>query len=236
MYLFYTNDIRGEYAFFNEDETRHCLSVLRKKSGDPLQWVDGNGGWYEGVIAETGKRSFSARIKSVKISPPKGFSLHIAMAPPKNIERFEWFLEKATEIGIHEITPIECEHSERTRIRLDRLEKIVVSAMKQTLRSQMPKLHELTSCQAFIRALAEVPGEKFIPNCHTHNLPPLKSNCNPSTDVTVLIGPEGDFSLQEIELAKQCGFREAGLGDTRLRTETAGIVACVIVNLINEKA
>lgn len=236
MILFYTNSINGDYARFAEEEARHCLQVLRKSAGDPLTFVDGQGGWYEGVIDETGKRHFIAKITSRKMDFGKrDFRLHIAIAPTKNNDRLEWFLEKATEFGIDEITPLNCEYSERTKIRTDRLEKILLSAMKQSLRTYLPQLNELTNFKAFVKKIATGgPGTRFIAHCQDENLQHLKDNCSKGENVTILIGPEGDFSPAEIALANEAGFKNISLGRARLRTETAGVAACHIVNLIND--
>jgi len=236
MFLFYPVKIEGDYAIFSEEEARHCLHVLRKRVGEPITFVDGRGGWYEGLIDEAGKRHLTAKIQSKKLEVGKrGFRLHIAVAPTKNIDRFEWFLEKATELGIDEITPLICEHSERTKIRPDRLEKVLLSAMKQSLRAYLPKLNELTRFDKFLKLdNANLSGTRFIAHCRDENLPHLFGNCKPGIDVTILVGPEGDFSLPEIEMANRHGFQNTGLGKARLRTETAAIAACHIINLINE--
>jgi 16S rRNA (uracil1498-N3)-methyltransferase len=236
MILFYSNDIRDDQAWFGEEEARHCVQVLRKKPGDALSFVDGRGNWYEGVISETGKRHFVAEIQNIVAGAGKrDFYLHLAIAPPKNMDRFEWFLEKATEIGVDEITPLTCEHSERSKIRMDRLEKILLSAMKQSLRAYLPKLNELTDFVPFIEDhFNEKNSLRFVAHCREQDLPLLKDNCQPAKNVCLLIGPEGDFSTMEIDLANQQGFKSISLGNARLRTETAGIVACHIVNLVNE--
>ncbi len=236
MQLFFSNDIRDEHAWFSEEEARHCLQALRKKEGDTIHFVNGTGGMFAGQIEESGKKNLVVKItETLRSDAPPAARLHLAVAPVKNMERFEWFLEKATEIGVGEITPLHCEHSERTKIRLDRMEKIVLSAMKQCLITWLPKLNELTDFERFMKKM-EAPGDdlRFIPNCHRDNYPSLKNNCLPGRDVTILIGPEGDFSLKEIALAERHGFQSVGLGKNRLRTETAGIVACHIFNLIND--
>lgn len=236
MYLFYTNDIRDGLAWFSEEEARHFSQVLRKRKGDAIHFVDGKGGWYEGFAVETGKKHFVAEITDNKeVRGQKNFNLHIAIAPTKNMDRFEWFLEKATEIGIDEITPLHCEHSERNKIRADRLEKILLAAMKQSLRAWLPRLNELTDFQTFISGyMPESFENRFIAHCQEDNLPHLKDQCETGKKVTILIGPEGDFSQREISLATLAGFKSVSLGKARLRTETAGIAACHIVNLLNE--
>jgi 16S rRNA (uracil1498-N3)-methyltransferase len=236
MNLFYTTDIRDDLAWFSDEEARHFLQVMRKREGDLLHFVDGKGTWYEGVVEETGKRHVVAKIfRREYRGSQRNFYLHLAIAPTKNMERFEWFLEKVTEIGIDEITPLECEHSERGKIRPDRLVKILVAAMKQSLHASLPRLNVLTDFKSFIRQFETTSTTtRFIAHCQAQNLPHLKDNCQPGKNVTILIGPEGDFSLAEIELANYMGFLSVSLGKARLRTETAGIAACHIVNLIND--
>ncbi len=198
--------------------------------------MDGKGGRYSGVVIETSKNYLIADIRTwPEEITPKTFHLHIAIAPTKNIDRFEWFLEKATELGIDEITPLQCEHSERNKIRMDRLEKILIAAMKQSLRSRLPKLNALTSFQTFISQNKKDPTiEGFIAHCSRDTLPHLMNCCRQGNDTTILIGPEGDFSQKEILMAEEAGFKGISLGKARLRTETAGIAACHIVNLLNE--
>ncbi len=228
--LFYTPRIENGFAYLDEEESRHLLAALRRKVGDPLQITDGQGFFYETEISETGKRHAVARIIS-KIAAPaeRPFKLHIAIAPTKQMDRLEWFLEKATEIGIDEITPLLCKHSERDSIRLDRLEKILVSAMKQSLRARLPKLNALTRFQAF--AKAPNTANKFIAWCADEPLPHLSSQITGTHDIIIAIGPEGDFSNDEITSALENGFSGVSLGAARLRTETAGLLAVSAVNL-----
>lgn len=236
MQLFYTKNINGEFASFDEVESRHAVQVLRKKVGDPLTFVDGAGGWYEGQIEEAAKKKMVVKIKDKKIFQQPDFRLHLAIAPTKNIDRFEWLLEKATEVGISSVTPLLCDRSERKRIRHDRLEKILLSAMKQSLKAYLPQLNELTDFQSFMGVNETVGSEqRFIAHCQKDGLPHLKNNCGAGKDVLILIGPEGDFSPQEIQLATENGYREIGLGKSRLRTETAGLAAVFTVNFLNEK-
>lgn len=228
--LFYTPRIENGFVYIGEEESRHLLAVLRRKVGDPLQTTDGRGNFYETEITETGKRHAVARIISTVAAPAeRPFKLHLAIAPTKQIERFEWLLEKATEIGIDEISPLLCKHSERTTIRVDRLEKILVSAMKQSLRASLPKLNELTPFQSFVKAASG--ACKRIAWCTEANLPHLSEAITPGSDIVIAIGPEGDFSQTEIDLALEHGFTGVSLGAARLRTETAGIMAVAAVNL-----
>ncbi len=235
MIIFFCNEIQDRYAHFSEEESKHCVQVLRKKMGDQVQFIDGIGQWYEGRILDANKRQVIVEISARHTGTDHTkFQLHMAVAPLKNMERFEWFLEKATEIGVDEITPLITEHTERTKLRYDRLEKIILSAAKQCLRTRLPKINQLIDFEDFIiNHETKTGGVRFIPHCHVANLPHLKNNCPAGANVTVLIGPEGDFSLQEVEVAKAKGFVEVGLGANRLRTETAGIVACHTVHLVN---
>ena len=232
MILFYTTDIDGNIAHLDAEQARHCVQVLRRKEGDEIKFIDGNGGFYEGIIQETGKKKCVIQIlKSEQAFQKRPFHLHIAIAPTKNINRLEWFLEKATEIGIDEITPIICHHSERRKLRTDRLQKILIAAMKQSLKAYLPKLNEPLSFKQFIR-LPRTTASKYIAQ-GAENIA-LKDNYVAKNDVLLLIGPEGDFSKEELILAFENNFQGINLGKSRLRTETAGIVACHTLNLLNE--
>lgn len=233
MQLFYTNNIQGENAVLSEEESKHCTRVLRKKTGDKIHFIDGKGGLYEGIITEAHKNNTWIRIVSKTQQVARVFKIHIAIAPTKNISRTEWFLEKCTEMGVDEITFLECEHSERKKIRLDRLEKIVLSACKQSLKAFVPQINPIISYREFIGGVKENIDNKYIcwvekENKHLYHQVPKEENC------IILIGPEGDFSKEEIIASQEAGFQSVGLGKSRLRTETAGIVACHTVHIKNE--
>ncbi|MEM1123846.1 MAG: 16S rRNA (uracil(1498)-N(3))-methyltransferase [Bacteroidota bacterium] len=233
MILFYTKNIDGNIAHLDQEQARHCVQVMRKKEGDAISFVDGEGGFYEGIIQETGKKKCIIQIIQNKQGFNKrSFNLHIAIAPTKNINRLEWFLEKATEIGIDEITPIICHHSERRNVKTDRLRKIIVAAMKQSLKAYLPILHEPLSFKQFMQLHRTTTDIKYIAQGAENAA--LKDNYQGQKDVLLLIGPEGDFSKNELELAYGNGFQGVHLGKSRLRTETAGIVACHTLNLLNE--
>ena len=233
MQLFFTKNITGNIATFEAEEARH-LQVLRKKIGDQLHFVDGAGGMYLGEIIEVHKKQCLLSILEHNPSyNERKVKLHIAIAPTKNIARLEWFLEKVTEIGIDEITPILCDRSERKRIRTDRLEKITMSAMKQSLKAYLPKLNELTDYQDFIKQNND--DLKYIAYCNDDALKHLKKEYSSAENVTILIGPEGDFSPKEVRLALENGYKGISLGASRLRTETAGIAACHIINLATDE-
>ncbi len=228
--LFYTQKIENGFAVFEDEEGRHLLTVLRKKTGDILHLTDGKGFFYEAELADAGKRQVLARIVSKTAAPPLSPArLHIAIAPTKQMERLEWFLEKATEIGVDEITPLICQRSERDTLRLDRLEKILVSAMKQSLRAWLPKLNEPTRFQDFAKKTNE--AQRRLAWCSDEPLSHLKNTLSPQQDTVIAIGPEGDFSPEEIQIAFANGFQGVSLGKARLRTETAGLLAVTVFNL-----
>ncbi|MBP7507653.1 MAG: 16S rRNA (uracil(1498)-N(3))-methyltransferase [Prolixibacteraceae bacterium] len=232
MNIFYTPDISGSSYTLDETESKHCIRVLRFSKGDKLILVDGIGNKFEARIFDPNPKKCSVEIISKTTEFEKRiYFLHVAIAPTKNIDRFEWFVEKATEIGIDEITPLLCEHSERKQINIERIEKVIVSAMKQSLKAYKPVLNNLTNFGAFCRM--ENQGLKFVAHCDEGNKHHLFDLVKPSERVTILIGPEGDFSAAEIEAAVNFGFKEVSLGNSRLRTETAGIVACDITGIIN---
>ncbi|MEN0004784.1 MAG: 16S rRNA (uracil(1498)-N(3))-methyltransferase [Bacteroidota bacterium] len=233
MQLFYTPHIDGTAIRLEEEEARHCAQVLRKQVGDTIQVVDGRGGFYEVELLEVQKKACLGQITHQQMDFGKRpYYLHLAIAPTKNIARLEWFLEKATEIGIDEISLFTSHHSERRRVRLDRLERIVVSAMKQSVKAYLPKLNELVDFPTFIQQL-QFDGKRYIAHCQAGEKASLKNNYPPEANVCILIGPEGDFSLDEIQLAEANGFEGLSLGTSRLRTETAGVVACHSINFLN---
>ncbi len=233
MQLFYVPNISGAEVVLNETESKHAVRVLRLQNGFRVNLIDGKGGFYEAEIADANpKKCRLSIVKSTKDFGKKDFNLHIAIAPTKNNDRFEWFLEKATEIGIDEITPLLTSHSERKSINHERLEKILVSAMKQSLKAYLPKLNHLTSVKELI--FNNKFENKFIAYCDDIQKIHLKDLVQKGKDTLILIGPEGDFSPDEIQMAIENGFKVVSLGEARLRTETAGIVACHIVNLANE--
>lgn len=231
MQLFYTPDIQGKQYTLNETESKHAVRVLRLANGDAIQLIDGNGNFYEAQIIDAHtKRCMIKVTKMIAEFGKRNHYLHLAVAPTKNIDRFEWFLEKATEIGIDEITPILCEHSERKVIKDERLEKVIVSAMKQSLKAYLPKLNPLTPLKELLDA--DLQGKKFIAHCYDKDKRELKNELEGSQKLLVLIGPEGDFSEDEVERAIDQKFIPVSLGESRLRTETAAVVACHTVNLL----
>ena len=234
MQLFYNPDIdeTTETFSFDKEESRHIIKVLRKKDSDILHVTNGLGLLFETEITLASDNKCIVEVLSIKKSPEPKFRLHLAVAPTKMNDRFEWFLEKATEIGIQEITPIICDRSERKVINLERFEKIILSAMKQSNETYLPKLNEAISFKEFIKQKNE--GLQLIAHCEETDKKSLKEVLKPNENVTILIGPEGDFSDKEIALALENNFQPVMLGNTRLRTETAAVVACHSVVFFNE--
>ena len=234
MQLFYNPEINEEtkQIAFTKDESRHIVKVLRKVSGDQLQITNGKGWIFIAEIIITDIKNCVASILSKTFEPSRNYKVHVAVAPTKMNERYEWFLEKATEIGVDTITPIICDHSERKIIKTDRFDKILQSAMKQSLHYYLPELKDAISFNDFISQ--PFSGQKFIAHCEETERLALKNALQPNADILILIGPEGDFSSNEIKIAVDAGFEPVTLGHTRLRTETAAIVACHSVAFANE--
>lgn len=234
MQLFYNPDIKpADSTFtFDKEESRHIVKVLRKKEGDKIQITNGKGSLFTSEIIFASEKKCEVRITDETVYEPAPYYLHLAVAPTKMNDRYEWFLEKATEIGISEITPIICEHSERTAFKADRFEKILQSAMKQSLQFYLPKLNEPVPYNTFVKQQRE--GQLFIAHCEETDKKLLKTELQPKQKVTILIGPEGDFSTKEIELALAQKYVPVSLGNTRLRTETAAVVAAHSVAFVNE--
>ncbi|GAK90763.1 ribosomal RNA small subunit methyltransferase E [Nonlabens ulvanivorans] len=233
MQLFYNSQLDTESTSLTLDreESKHVFKVLRKKIGDNVNLTDGKGNLYHGNINHITSNRCDLDIAFAEAYPPLPYQLHIAIAPTKMNDRMEWFLEKATEMGITRITPILCQHSERQKINLDRFDRIIVSAMKQSLQFHKPKLDELMNYEEFINL--NLSSHKFIAHCEDGNKNHLKQLISTNQSVTVLIGPEGDFTPQEIELALKNNFKPVSLGATRLRTETAGVYTAAALNIIN---
>ncbi len=242
MQLFNNQDINDSLTQFTFDkiESRHIVKVLRKKEGDTLFITDGKCQLFTAEVLFANDKKCTVNIINVEVKEkPWNYYLHIAIAPTKNNDRLEWFLEKATEIGIDEITPIICKHSERKIIKKERLDKVVVSAMKQSLKFQLPKLNEATTFQDFIKQ--DFDGDLFIAHCEETDKKSLKNELTSRLrskeqvqKITILIGPEGDFSTKEIEIGLQQKYIPVSLGESRLRTETAGIAATHSVAFFNE--
>ena len=234
MQLFYNPTINKDQTsfVFDKEESKHIVKVLRKKENDILHVTNGLGFLFVTEITIASDNKCTVKIVSYEQQEAPKYHLHVVVAPTKMNERYEWFLEKATEIGIQEITPIICEHSERKIIKTDRFQKILESAMKQSLHYYLPKLNEPIAFKDFVKTPKS--GQLFIAHCEETSKKSLKSELKTTEDVTILIGPEGDFSVKEIQLAIDNNFIPVSLGSTRLRTETAALVACHSVVYSNE--
>ncbi|RNC88657.1 MAG: 16S rRNA (uracil(1498)-N(3))-methyltransferase [Allomuricauda sp.] len=233
MQLFLNTELDNSFKqfFFTPEESRHIVKVLRKVAGDKLEITNGRGSVFTAKILLADPKKCKAQIESEEKKIPRLYHLHLVVAPTKMNDRFEWFLEKATEIGVDQITPLLCERSERKTIKPERYERIVQSATKQSYQAFLPKLNPLTTFDEFINS--EIEGLKFIAHCDEGEKLELKRCVAPDKDIVILIGPEGDFSPAEIKKAIDLGFRPVALGKNRLRTETAAIVACHTVALVN---
>ena len=234
MQLFYNSEIKNGDStfFFDKEESKHIVKVLRKKESDKIFITNGLGYLFESEIILASEKKCEVKIIKETFQQPDTFYTHIAVAPTKMNDRLEWFLEKATEIGIHEITPIICDHSERKVYKIDRAEKIIQAAMKQSLHYYLPKINEPISLSHFVKS--NIDGQKFIAHCEETDKKSFQKEIAKNEKVTILIGPEGDFSTKEINLAIANQFIPVTLGNTRLRTETAALVACHTIALLNE--
>ncbi|MFD1315589.1 16S rRNA (uracil(1498)-N(3))-methyltransferase [Namhaeicola litoreus] len=233
MQLFFQPTINKNSSVhvFDKEESRHLIKVLRKKIGDQIFITNGNGLLLTGEISEANEKRCSVDIVYVQEKEKnRNYHLHIGIAPTKMNDRLEWFIEKSTEIGIDEITPIICDRSERKVIKLDRLEKVAISAMKQSLQTFLPKINPAIDLRDFIENSSE--ECRLIAHCENQKRMELK-NIPAASNYNILIGPEGDFSLAEIELALQHQYKPLSLGINRLRTETAGIVICQAISMNN---
>jgi len=230
MNFFYCPEITGHEIILPEEESKHCVRVLRLSKGEILYLADGKGTLCRAVLQDPDLKR--TRVRIIETMPEyrkRDHYLHIAIAPTKNSERFEWFLEKATEIGIDEITPLVCSRSERVKINTRRAERILISAMKQSQRAYIPILNPASDFKdVFTESNAK---SKIITHCNIKDLPLISAKLSGRSPVLILIGPEGDFTLEEVEMVSSIGFVEASLGPFIYRSETAGIMACHAFNL-----
>ena len=234
MFLFFNAQLtpQSEKVIFSREESKHITRVLRKKSGDQLQITNGNGNLFNAKISDDNPNKCEALIENFHFFEKSNFYTHIAIAPTKNNDRLEWFLEKATEIGINEITPIICKNSERKTIKSERLTKIMISAMKQSVDYYLPIFNNAINFSDFIQKPSNC--KKFIAHCEDSKKLSFFEMIGKKESILILIGPEGDFDSSEIEMAKENGFKPVTLGNKRLRTETAAIVATHTISLKNE--
>jgi 16S rRNA (uracil1498-N3)-methyltransferase len=233
MQIFYTPEISGNIAVFSRDESGHCLRVLRMHRGDRIFFTDGKGNMYEGIIEKDDPDAMRVSITGRKSNAHlKSYRLHVAISTLKNVNRLEWFIEKAVEIGIDEITPLLCVRTEKKRIRRERLEGLILSAMKQSVKTTLPRLNE----PAFFGDFLGKPSakRKLIACCDDgFDRQAINTAVSGHNDIVILIGPEGDFTAEEVRQAIRAGYMPVHLGPSRLRTETAGVAACCSVYLAN---
>lgn len=234
MQIFYTPGITSPVHYLDESESRHCIRVLRMKKGDPVTMVDGKGNLYEGIINNPDQRQCEIRVTNIINNYGKrNYRLHIAISPLKNQDRFEWFVEKSVEAGIDEITPLFCKNTEKQGIKSDRINKIINSAMKQSLKAFRPELHKPAEFCDFIGSCSG--GIKMIAHCNNETeRNSIMSVYRKGEDAIILIGPEGDFTEEETGIALAGGFLPVHLGSSRFRTETAGVAACLAVYFLNQ--
>ena len=235
MHLFLTDSTLSDYAILSQEESRHCVRVLRMGVGDELWVTAGDGVMCRARVAVPDDKACEVEIvERIQNYQRRPFSLHLAVAPTKNSARLEWLVEKAVEIGIDRITPVICDHSERGSQKTDRLEKIALSAMKQSLKATKPIIDQPVKLLDFLNDNAAVDAQRLVCYCSGEERHTLNDCYTPGRDALVLIGPEGDFSDREIAAALDCGFQPVTLGSCRLRTETAGLYAVTALNFINE--
>ncbi|MEO9868895.1 16S rRNA (uracil(1498)-N(3))-methyltransferase [Ekhidna sp.] len=231
MAIFYEKELSKENNSLSEEESRHCSQVLRHQEGDEIMIYDGNGGKHRANLTRVSKKVCDFKIIESNITPEKEFEIHLGIAPTKSIDRMEWLIEKLSEIGVDQVTFIQTKHSERKKIRLDRLEKKAVSAMKQSGNPFLMKINELISIDQFLKNdSSDIKLIAHVDKTHQY----ITKEVEPSKSISVLIGPEGDFSIEEVNMAKATGFKAVSIGENTLRTETAGFVACCFVNTINQ--
>ncbi|NPD46715.1 MULTISPECIES: 16S rRNA (uracil(1498)-N(3))-methyltransferase [unclassified Lentimicrobium] len=233
MHLFYTPDIQGNTYQLSEEESKHAARVLRLDMGDEIILTDGKGNWMISEIIDPHPKRCLVQVNETKCDfNSKPYELHMAVAPTKNINRFEWYLEKATEIGIDVITPIRTEHSERKEIKWPRLQKVITSAMKQSLKAWHPELKEMMKFKDLINQ--DFDGKKLIAWCEADKSDRIDRFVEAGEKALILIGPEGGFSPEEVNEAKDKGFEPVSISSSRLRTETAAVVACHSIAFINQ--
>ena len=234
MQVFYTPGISGKFATLPSEESRHCINVMRYSFSDTIHLIDGRGGFYKALIIKPDPRACEVEITEYQPDFNKrSCRLHLAIAPTKQIARFEWLLEKVVEIGVDEITPVRCQRSERKEIKTERLEKLIIASMKQAIVAEKPRLNDMISYPQFIRSSPNTDPGRFIAYCAGQQNKLLKDALVKDKDAIILIGPEGDFTPEEIHLALTSGYTPVSLGSNRLRTETAALAGSVTFSIIN---
>ncbi|MFP4289362.1 MAG: 16S rRNA (uracil(1498)-N(3))-methyltransferase [Bacteroidales bacterium] len=230
--LFFSEDVEREIVTLSAEESRHCAKVLRKKAGDEIFLTNGKGVLSTGVLLDVHSARTNVTIVSRQtLKNQRSFYLHMIVAPTKSMDRFEWFVEKATEIGVDEITPVVCAQSERNIVKTERLKRIIISALKQSQRTFMPKVNPVITYSALMEK--DFSDSCYIAHCLEGEKVYLSDDYQKRSNATVLIGPEGDFNQSEIDMALGKGFLAISLGENRLRTETAALLSCIELNLIN---
>jgi 16S rRNA (uracil1498-N3)-methyltransferase len=229
--LFYQPLLPDGVFFLDQEESRHCLKVLRKKTGDDILITDGKGTFYNAVITGEDYQKCHFKVKDSFKEQERDYSIHIAISPTKNADRLEWFVEKAVELGVDHITVMECENTERTFVKKERLDKVAISAMKQSLKARIPVITSLVKFADVVDKVSE--PRRYIAYVDVSNADYLQKVADAHQRYIVLIGPEGDFTNGELAMAQTAGFAKVSLGQSRLRTETAGMAACHILNLVN---
>jgi 16S rRNA (uracil1498-N3)-methyltransferase len=229
--LFYQPAISEGVLHLDEEESRHCVKVLRKNNGDLIHITDGKGIFYDALITKADSKQCYFSIQRKREQTLRDYYIHVAISPTKNADRIEWFIEKTVELGIDEITLMDCENTERSHIKASRLKKVAISAMKQSLKASLPVINEMTSFEDVLQMKKESGYIAYVDSANPLHLQQASSGFKKAL---VLIGPEGDFSPEELSLALNSGFQKVSLGKSRLRTETAGMAACHILNLVHE--
>lgn len=232
MNLFYQPLLPDGALYLSPEESKHCVKVLRKQAGDPIMVTDGKGFFYDSVIADPNINRCTFSVREKIPETPRDFFIHIAISPTKNTERIDWFVEKAVEVGVDKITFLDCKNTERPFLKKERLEKIAISAMKQSVKATIPTIENLLSFTQVVSSAVDE-EQRFIAYVDHANPHHLKDAATRNGTYVVLIGPEGDFTPLELNAALEKGFKKVSLGTSRLRTETAGFAACHILNLIN---
>lgn len=233
MHLFHCPDLSGQTVELPEEEAHHAASVLRLAAGGTIGLLDGLGTRVTATLIEVGRRRVLANVITRERSPvERPFRIHLAVAPTKQADRFEWFVEKAVEIGVDRITPLATARTERTKLRRDRLERVAISAMKQSQRSWLPRIDELTDLKELLAS--ELPAQRFFGWCEGEHAP-LMQRYSAAADAVVFIGPEGDFTAAEAEVLRAHQVQATSLGNARLRTETAALAACTWMSLAQQR-
>ncbi len=231
MQLFYQPGVPQGVNHLDPEESKHCIKVLRKKLNDPINIIDGQGTFYKALITESNPRKTLFDIVEQRAEAPKNYSIHLVLAPTKRLERIEWLVEKATELGVDRISFIQCRNSERDRLRMDRLKRKAISAMKQSIKATLPRIDDLVDFEEFL-SLLDTEVSKLLAHL-SESAKPLLKVATPGASYCVLIGPEGDFSKKELDMATDHGFKMVHLGKSRLRTETAALAAVVGLVMVN---